>query len=252
MRDVILNGKTQITHETVKGDDPQFLVFNNVSVDARLKVEVKKEIGSDKKLFNTINIPYLLEMQNKIEHYSTGRQLREIHLVTAMDDTNAPVIAVKTAKIDLAYGGEISLGQNDKVITLATDLKKIADSTLFTFEGTSVSNQVYEVKERTFKKDELQKKIDLATTDFLVFDVNSIPSKVEFRVNAQKITRTAESLLLDQEDTFNTVGYDHQGTPIYGTYKSVVIDVRACEEVLLEDETDPRADIKYHTVKTPY
>ena len=170
MRTESLNGLTQKTYQVKKGDDPQFLVLDNISVDANLKVEVKKEIGSDQKLFNTINVAYLLEMQNKIERYALGGILREIHLVTTQDELGANLTAVKLAKIDLAFGGEINLGQNDKVDILLSNLKKTAYSSLHTFEGTSVSNAVYEVKERTFKAEELQKKIDLTTTDFLVFD----------------------------------------------------------------------------------
>lgn len=252
MREESLNGLTTKTHQVKKGADPQFCVLTNVSKSAKLKVEVTKEIGDDEKLFKSINIPFLLEAQNKIERATKGGILKQFELATVKDTLNADIVVVKEAKIDFAHGGEISLGQNDTVDIYATNLGKVASSKMFTFEGTGVSQNVYEIKERTFKSDEPQQKVDLATTHFLVLDVDKMPSEIEFRVNAQKITRTKEALLIDQKDKYNTIGYDQNQKAIFGYYKAIVIDVRACSEVIMEDETDPRTDIKYYTVKTPH
>jgi hypothetical protein len=251
MKKINIDGLESATHVVKKGFDPQYLVMQNSSPDATLKIEVTKEKGSDEKLFNTIPLGFLLELQNKIEFSRGAGVMRQFELDIVKDSADADVTVLKESKIDLAYNGEIYLGQNDTVEIVANSLLKIASSSLYTFEGVGVSPNVYAIKELTFKLDEPQKKIDLESTDFLVLDAAKIPSEIEFRVGTQKVVRTPEAILIDQKDKFNTVGYNADGTPIFGTFKAVVIDVRACSEVIMEDDRAERIDIKYFTVKTP-
>ena len=237
-----------INERVTKGKDPQFLVLRDVPQDATLKVELEKEKGSDLKFYKPINLAFLLELQNKIEYSLTGQMLKQFHK-TILGAGNTPCISM--AKIDLAFGGEVFLGQND---ALTYELKGVDDGlkTMHkTFEGVRVSPNMYTVKELTYKKENDNQKVDLSTCDFLVFDIAKVPTEIEFRVKDQKITRLAEDILIDQQDKFNTVGYNADGTPIFGTNKAVVIDVRACNEVIME-QADMVEDLTYFTVKTPF
>ena len=177
--------------------------------------------------------------------------MRQFELANFKNKDNKDVLSIKESKIDLAHGGEITLGQNDKIEMVLSDLGGLQNSNMYTFEGRKASPFVYEIKERTFRSDQPELKLDLSTTDFLVLDSSTLPSEIEFRVGTQKIVSTPETLLIDQKDKFNTIGYDESQKPIFGTYKAVVLDVRNCSEVTMEDESNPRKDIKYHTVKIP-
>ncbi len=251
MRKEVLDGVTTKTYQVKKGDDPRYMVLQNVSVNSKVKAEIKRETDPDQKLFNTTKVITLLEGQNKIEHIVTKAILKQFELATVKDTTDVDKVVIKEAKLDLAYGGEITLGQNDTIDIKAENLEKIADSSLYTFEGVKVAGIPYIVKEQTYKADQVQKEIDLLNVDFLMFHIDALPTKVELRVKGQKVTRTSEALLIDQKDVFNTIGYDENGKAIFGTYKTVVLDVRGAESVYLEDEREPRIDIKYHTVKLP-
>ena len=236
-----------INERVTKGNDPQFLVLTDVPQAATLRVELEREKGSDLKFFKHINIPFLLETQNKIEHSLNGLMLKQFHK-EIKGANNTPVITM--AKIDLAYGGEVYLGQNDALVYEVKGSESVLTKHK-TFEGVKVSPNMYAVKELTYKKENDSQKIDLSSCDFLVFDILKLPTEIEFRVKGQKITRLAEDLLVDQQDKFNTVGYNADGTPIFGTNKAVVIDVRKCTEVILEKE-DMTEDLIYFTVKTPF
>lgn len=254
MRKTDLTGLTQKTLTIEKSDDPQLLVLQNVSVNAKLKTELIRQEGTsgDQRLFNTMNVLQLLEAQNKIESFLSGRKVKQIVIKEGEDTDLNPITVIDTAAIDLGYGGELMLNQNDVVNNYITNLGKVEGSSVLSFGGQDVSSFPYMVKEQTYKATEIQKQINLTETDFLVFDKDSLPTEIDFRINGQKQKRTSEALLLDQKDYFGFVGVDESGSLIYGTAKAVVLDVRGMSDVYLEDNSEPRTDIKYYSVKTPY
>ncbi|RLK02364.1 hypothetical protein [Tenacibaculum discolor] len=253
MRKTVIDGATQKTLEILKTDDPQLLVLENVSVNAKLKTElIRQEGGSDQRLFNTMNVLLTLEGQNKIQAFLNKQAIKQFQLKTVPNGDAGTNVVIDTAAIDLAYGGEIMLNQNDSVNNYLTNLEKTSTSSIYSFGGQNVSPFPYIMKEQTFKATETQKEINLIETDFLVFDKDNLPTDIDFRINGQKQKRTSETLLIDQKDIFNIVGFDENDKPIFGTAKAVVLDVRGMQSVYLEQNTDPRSDIKYYSVKTPF
>ncbi|WGH76133.1 hypothetical protein P8625_02905 [Tenacibaculum tangerinum] len=251
MRKELLNGLTQKTHKIEDTDQTQFLVLQNVSTAAKIKTEIKREKGRDERLFNTMNVAFLNEAQIKVQSLLTSHAPKQFQLATVANDDAGTTVVVKEAVIDLAYGGELLQNQNDVIENYLTTLGKVTDSSLFIFEAGKVTPHPYVVKEQTYKSTEIDKKVDLTQTDFLIFDATALPSEIDIRVNGEKINRTAESLLIDQKDRFGVIAFDENDKPIFGTYKSVVLDVRMAQEVRLEDNADPRIDIKYYSIKTP-
>ncbi|WP_047788776.1 hypothetical protein [Tenacibaculum mesophilum] len=253
MRKTVIDGVTQKTLEILKSDDPQLLVLENVSVDAKLKTElIRQEGGSDQRLFNAMNVLQILEGQNKIQAFLTGKSVKQFQLKTVANADAGTNVVIDEAVVDLAYNGEILLNQNDSVNNYLTNLGKTSSSAIYSFGGQDVSPYAYIMKEQTYKATEVQKEINLSETDFLVFDKNNLPSEIDFRINGQKQKRTSEALLIDQKDMFNVVGFDENDKPIFGTAKAVVLDVRGMSNVYLEDNSEPRVDIKFYSVKTPY
>lgn len=251
MKKVELNGKDKLVHQITKTNAAQSVMFKHIGLGATMKVEVIRDVDSDEKLYNAINIAMLNEAQDKIEHLISGRRLKQFNIINVnKNGTAVPVI--EQAKIDLAYGGEIVLLQNETVDITLSSLNALPDSSMFTFEGFGVSQGLYEVKEKTFKTDETQETVDLENTQFLVFDPNNLPTEIDFRVNGQKVTRTAEALKLEQIDRYQVVGYGVDGDAVFGYSKALVLDVRGFESVYLENEGDNRQDIKYYQIVTPY
>lgn len=253
MRKTEINGATQKTLVIEKTDDPELLVLENVSTSAKLKTElIRQEGGSDQRLFNTMNVLLILEGQNKIQAFLNGGAPKQFQLKTVPNDDAGTSTVIDTAAIDLAYNGEIMLNQNDTITNYLTNLGKVTTSSIFTFGSKRVSPFPYIMKEQTYKATEIQKEINLLETDFLVFDKDSLPTEIDMRINGQKIKRTSEALLIDQKDRFNIVGVDENGNSIFGTAKAVVLDVREAQNVYLEDNSEPRTDIKYYSVKVPF
>lgn len=254
MRKTEINGLTQKTLTIEKSDDPQLLVLENISTSAKLKTELIRQEGTsgDVRLFNSMNVLQILEGQNKIQSFLTGKSIKQFQLKTVPNDDAGNNTVIDEAVIDLAYNGEIMLNQNDTVNNYLTNLGKTTTSSIFSFGGQSVSPFPYVMKEQTYKATETQKEINLKETDFLVFDKDNLPSEIDFRINGQKQKRTTETLLIDQKDMFNIVGFDENDKPIFGTAKAVVLDVRGMSNVYLEDNSEPRVDIKYYSVQTPF
>lgn len=251
MKKVELNGKDKIVHQITKANASQSVMFKHIGLGATIKAEVIRDVDSDEKLYNAMNIAMLNEAQDKIEHLITGRSLKQFKLVN-VDINGSPVPVIEQAKIDLAYGGEIALLQNETVDITLSSLGELPQSSMFTFEGFGVSKGLYDVKDKTFKTDETQEAVDLANTQFLVFNPDNLPTEIDFRVNGQKVTRTSEALKLEQIDKYQVVGYDVDGNAVFGYSKALVLDVRGFESVYLENEGINRQDIKYYQISTPY
>lgn len=223
------------------GDDCQLLAISNESPNALLKVEHKRESGTDVKMFTDLKVGYLLEAQNKIQALINKTPVKIFEVLDGR---------IKTSVIDLAFAGEINILTNESIDfavkqSLATEQSPV---TVRAFEGVQVSPHHYVVKKQTFKKENTQKEIDLSTTDFLIFD--TLPDEVEIRVKGQKIVRDAESILIDQADNFGVIAYDSE-VAVLGSKYAKVIDVRGVESVYIEQE-DASADLVFHTVKIPF
>ncbi|WP_271404994.1 hypothetical protein [Tenacibaculum soleae] len=223
------------------GDDCQLLAFSNESPNALLKVEHKRESGTDIKLFTDLKVGYLLEAQNKILALLNEKPVKTFEVLDGK---------IKTSVIDLAFGGEINILTNESIDFSVKNSSATEQSPVIAraFEGYQVSPYHYVVKKQTFKKENTQKEIDLSTADFLVFDV--LPDEIEIRAKGQKIVRDKESILIDQADNFGVVAFDSE-IAVLGSKYAKVIDVRGVESVYLEQE-DATADLVFHTVKIPF
>ncbi|MDB0615793.1 hypothetical protein PL372_09615 [Tenacibaculum dicentrarchi] len=237
-----------------EGDDSQILFLKNVSPTATIKTEIVSEVQDNIKLFPKLDILFLLEMQNKIESLISGRKIKQ-YLINSysLPNSKSKVLLISEVAIDLMYGGELSIAPNEYVINDFTGLVTVADvpMTSFSFEGVRKSQFPCVVKSHTFNADRSEQKVDLSSADFIVFDSDFIPSKIEMRVNGEKVVRTPETLTYLQNDAFGVVGF--LGVkPVFGGSRAVVLDVRGVSNLEFEDDRDPRVDIKYYSVKTPY
>ncbi|WP_233890472.1 hypothetical protein [Tenacibaculum piscium] len=261
MRQYELNAGSS-TLKIKEGDDSQILFLKNVSPTATIKSEIVIEVQDNIKLFPKLDLLFLLELQNKIESLVSGRKIKQYFIDKGLfsigkDGTRLPPESqngfLKEVAIDLMYNGELSIGANEYILNEFSGLlsNEDGDMTAFSFEGVRKSQFPCIVKSHTFNADRSEQKVDLAVADFIVFDADKIPSKIEMRINGEKVVRTPETLQYLQNDTFGVVGFKGS-TPVFGGTRAVVLDVRGVSNLDLEDESEPRKDIKYFSVKTPF
>ena len=102
----------------------QRLVFQNVSVNATVKVTVTKEGKEDITPFPTMKLIELIETQNKIKTYQRG--LDKIIAIdpTAKDTLEATISVMPFVVLDISKIGEVNIGPNDSVIVEMASMYK--------------------------------------------------------------------------------------------------------------------------------
>ncbi|MCD8454576.1 hypothetical protein LNJ08_09225 [Tenacibaculum finnmarkense genomovar ulcerans] len=248
----------KVGSSTVKikeGDDPQILFLKNVSASATLKTEIVSEIKDNVKVFPKLDLLFLLELQNKVEALRSGRKIKQylIQSASLLDSSDSSKVdMISEVAIDLMYGGELSIGANEYVLNEIGGLQDLKSEGMsaFSFEGVRKSQFPCVVKSHTFNAERSEQRVDLSVADFIVFDSLKIPSKIEMRINGEKVVRTPETLKILQNDAFGVVGFN-EAVPVFGGSRAVVLDVRGVSSLEFEDDSEPREDIKYYSVKTP-
>ncbi|WP_028889067.1 hypothetical protein [Tenacibaculum ovolyticum] len=252
MKKTDLSGLKSLKHQVKIGNEPQLVLLKNVSPDALLKVEISRQDVDDQKLFNPLSVGMVLEAQNKIEALTTGRAIKIFSVKEGSNAANQPVDVIEQAVIDVAYGGEIALAQNDTVDIGLSSLSSIQDSSMLIFGGLNDSPFPYVISEKTYNADRNEEEVSFVDGQFIIIPIDSIPTEIEIKRNGKKQILDAESLKHKAIDDHGVIGYDKTEDPIYGFLKCIVLDVRNLDSVTFEDESEPRKDIKYYMVNTPY
>ncbi|WP_422091311.1 hypothetical protein [Tenacibaculum ovolyticum] len=251
MKKTDLSGQKSLKHQVKRGEEPQLVLLKNVSPDATIKVEISRERGDDQKLFNHLPVGVLLEAQNKIEALTTGRAMK-IFSIKEASAGEATVNVIEQAVIDVAYGGEIALAQNDTVDISLSVLSSVQDSSLSIFGGLNDSPFPYMISEKTYNADRNEEEVSFSDGQFVILPIDSIPTEIEIKRGKKKQILDAESLKHKAIDDHGVIGFDKNEEPIYGYSNCIVLDIRNLDSVTFEDESEPRKDIKYYMVNTPF
>ncbi|WP_237275566.1 hypothetical protein [Tenacibaculum ovolyticum] len=251
MKKTDLSGLKSLKHQVKVGNEPQLVFLKNVSPDATIKVEISRQDYDDQKLFNPLPVGLLLEAQNKIETSVNGRAIK-IFSIKEASVGEATVNVIEQAAIDVAYGGEIALSQNDTVDISLSALSSVPDSSLSIFGGLNDSPFPYVISEKTYNADRSEEEVSLMDGQFVIFPIDSIPSEIEIKRGKKKQILDAETLKSKSIDDHGVIGYDKNDEPIYGFLNCIVLDIRHFDSVTFEDESEPRKDMRYYMVNTPF
>jgi hypothetical protein len=227
-------------------DSPQFLFFTDVHKDTTIKAEIQSLSSDNKKLMPVMLLATVHEAQQKIEQLVRGSSI--VPLVKTVGPYDMMVV-------QLALGGEVSLGLNEKVVvTIETGN---SDIKMFVKGGETTTQTYYSFTQRNYEGKFEEQRLDVSTSDFLIFenDTDKIPEEIS-RFYANQIKRdSANDVLLEQRGLFGIVGYETTADTdggenvslLQGSSKAVVVDVRGLTTLLLKDEREE--DYKFYSVK---
>lgn len=227
-------------------DRPQFLTFRNISVNATIRVVIER-VGAQNndKIFAPISVATLLETQKKIQRLEAQNILTVTKFGATKDTVDseelpvpgAPFISV--ASLQIAIGGEIGLGNNDKAVIYLTGLDDLPCS-MIVKGGKTISTQYYKVMDEIFEANHREKPLDVADYSYLVFknDALQFPEKIEkVFMSHDKETETFETVLADAESLYGLIAVDGSEQH-FGTKDAIVVDVRGVKTITLYNEVN--------------
>lgn len=270
MKKYDLGGKPSESIELTNSEEPQSLVFKDVSDNAVISVELSRDTRKGERTIVPLNLPFVVEAQNKIEALLASSQsavvngklfvtpvfdIKKLYYTKADHNTADPdpanhtfKKALKTSIVDLAFNGEIPLGDNDRMDVDLKTLDSITSTTMTVLGGRRTSKDIYTINQAIFKDELTEVEVKNKEFDFIVFDKDAMPEEIEFMYGSQKRVLTAELILQLQEDRFGVVGIDENNAPILGTNKAVVLRVSDATSVYLKHD-NLAENLKYYTVK---
>ncbi|WP_407265194.1 hypothetical protein [Tenacibaculum maritimum] len=252
MRKINLSGK--LSHKEPikkKVDQPQSLVFNDVSLDASIATTLDRYGERNTDCIVKIPIVGLLEIQQKIGYYSGGA-IRPFVISKTADTKGTEHLTVDLAHINVCLGGELYLGDDDTFHVDLDGLKSI-DSSKFRIQGGArTSMNPFIIQKEVYRKDDKEKSVDLFANEFICFSKDNLPSEIEFIFDKegtpQKLVFEPSEILEQQAQIFGQVAFDSSNrNQIFGTHSMVVIRTSGISSIYLKDYRDEREDLEYYT-----
>jgi hypothetical protein len=249
MKVLTLLGQTQKI-ELEGLDRPQFLVFRDISVNTKISVVIER-VGAQNndKIFVPIKVSTLLEAQKKIERLEGQGVLSVTNLYSKLAGGGLKS-HFSTASLQVAIGGEVPIGNNDKVVIYLTNMEDVGGK-LIVKGGQKISTQYYKVLDEIFEANHREKAIDVNDYSYLIFenDETKFPEKIEKIYANQKDVETFETITADSERLYGLVAIDDTNEPgnVFGSRDALVLDVKGVKTLTLYNEQNTA--INFYGVK---
>lgn len=227
---------------------PQFLAFQYIGRNTEIKAEIQR-VGKDTvKLISKTSIAVLHEAQQKIKRLVDNTPI--VPIVFNNDES-----FIEGVIIQLSIGGEIGFDDvNDKIVVTLTNMDNKGGS-CYVIGASSTTKNYYRFVDQFYdgKSDEMR--MDVNDFDFLVFrTAEYFPELIE-KFYENDVDRENEPQIKFKESLVHgVVGYNINAVvdgivyePQFGSFKSIVIDVRGLQILTLKDERGN--DYSFHAVK---